>query len=114
MRQPVARRSAWLGGLVVGVGAGALSLVIPFVGWTIGLAFVVGAAMTRAIVPGLGGFLMGGGGTWLALLIRADVACRSFTGPGRECIPPDSAPWLAGGLAMLGAGLLLTLVAMRR
>jgi len=107
-------RSAWLAGLTVGVGAGALSLVIPVVGWTIGVAFLVGAVMSRAVAAGVGGFLLGGGGTWLALLAQADLRCRAATGPDRECILPDGSPWVAAAVALLVVGGLATVMALRR
>ena len=108
------RRTAWLASVVVGSGAAALSLLAPFVGWTIGLAFVVGALVSRAFVASIGGFLLGGGTAWLGLLLQADRACREFTGPARACTSPDLAPWLAAGLRILLGGAVATIVAARR
>jgi hypothetical protein len=113
-RRAPARRSAWIAGLVVGVGAGFLSLSIPVVGWMIGLAFLAGAVLSRAVAAGIGGFLVGGGGTWLAVLIESDARCRAFNGPGRGCMSPDLAPWLAVGVALLLAGAVVTAIAARR
>ena len=108
------RGSAWLAGLVVGVGAGFLSLSIPVIGWVIGLAFLAGALLSRAVAAGIGGLLVGGGGTWLVVLIESDARCRAFNGPGRECISPDLAPWLAVGIGLLLAGAVATAIAARR
>jgi hypothetical protein len=108
------RRSGWLSGLVVGVAAGALSLVVPFVGWTISLAFLVGASVSRAALASVGGFLLGGGSSWIGLLAQADLRCRSFTGPGRECIAPDVSGFVVTAAVMLAAGSIATIAAARR
>jgi hypothetical protein len=70
--------------------------------------------LSRAVAAGIGGFLVGGGGAWLALLLEADARCRAFTRPGRECISPDLAPWLAVGLGMVLVGAVGTAIATRR
>ncbi|HET9613377.1 MAG TPA: hypothetical protein VFP22_01085 [Candidatus Limnocylindrales bacterium] len=108
------RRTAWLAGVVVGVGAGALSLVVPVIGWAIAGAFLVGVVVSRRPAAGVGGLLVGLGATWIALLAGADVRCRDFTGPGRQCIAPDTVPWLVAGVVVALIGGLATLLAARR
>jgi len=100
--------------VVVGAGSGAVSLVIPVVGWTIGLAFVVGSLVSHRMLASVAGFLLGAGAMWAGLLLQADMRCRAFNAPGRECIRPDVTSWLAAGLAMIVVGALLTVVAARR
>lgn len=103
------RASAWLAGLVVGVGAGALSLSIPVIGWDIAIAYAIGAVLSRSTASAMGGFLVGGGGSWTALFLAADARCVAETGIGQSCSQPDATPWLAVGFGMLLTGLFLSL-----
>lgn len=108
------RRTAWLSGLVVGVAAGVVALELPTVGWLILIAFVVGTLVSPKRLAALGGLGVGCGAAWLATLGQSIVACRAFTGPGRECVEPDLTAWLAVAVAMVLGGALATIVAGRR
>jgi hypothetical protein len=101
--------TGWLAGLVVGVGAGALSLSIPVIGWQIAVAYAIGGVLSRSTASAMGGFLIGGGASWTALFLAADARCLAETGIGRSCSQPDATPWLAVGFGMLLAGVALSL-----
>jgi hypothetical protein len=60
--------STWIAGLVVGVGAGVLSLTFPILGWLIVVAFLVGLIRPTPRIPAVGGLFFGLGTIWLALL----------------------------------------------
>lgn len=89
----------WFVGIVVGivVGVGAL------LGGPIGASLGAIAALLLAIHPPrswpVGGLCLGLGGSWVLLLLRADLAC------GIDCIGPDLRPWygVAVTFALLGA-----------
>jgi hypothetical protein len=107
-------RTAWLAGLVVGAASGALSLLLPVFGWAFGFAFFAGALVRHLLLPSVGGFFLGGGTVWLALLLQADRRCDAFNGPAQSCVSPDLLPWLVAGLLMLLVGAAATIVAARR
>jgi hypothetical protein len=101
--------SNWIAGLVVGVGAGVLSLVFPILGWVIAVAFLVGLIRATPRVPAVGGLFVGLGTTWLALLFRSHVECQAFNAaPGQACTEPDIGPFLAVGAALLAVGMFAT------
>jgi hypothetical protein len=109
-RASTARR--WLAGVVVGA-AGALLIVL---GGTLGVAAFALLVVSVLARPdrryALAGLPVGFGSVILALLLRADLACRPD-----ECVAPDVTGWialavgcvLAGGLATAG----MTLTARR-
>jgi hypothetical protein len=106
------RLSNWIAGLVVGVGAGVLSLILPAFGWVIVAAFLVGLIRASPRLPAFGGLLVGLGTTWLVLLVRSHLECLAFdAAPGQECFEPDIGPFLTVGAAMLAIGVLATLAA---
>lgn len=106
------RHRPWLSGLAVGAGAGFATLVVPTLGWLLILAFLVPALL----IPGsrlsaVGGLLIGLGVVWLLLLGRMALTC-SVTDPNElGCHAPDMGPWLTTGGVLLGAGMLLTALA---
>ena len=104
-----AELSNWNAGLVVGVGAGVLSLIFPILGWLIAGAFLVGLIRATPRAPAVGGLFLGVGTTWLALLVRAHFECQGFNAtPGQACMEPDIGPFLAVGAALLAVGLFAT------
>jgi len=98
----------WLTGVVVGA-AGALLILL---GGTLGVAafalLVVSVLARPDRRSALAGLPVGFGSVILALLLRADLACRPD-----ECLAPDVTGWialavgclLAGGLATAGMAL---------
>jgi hypothetical protein len=100
----------WLSGVTVGVTAGFATLEIPSLGWLLVLAFAAPAAMSESRLASIGGLLTGLGGVWIVLLGRVALTCTA-TGDELGCQSPGIASWLAVGGAMLGAGLLLTIMA---
>jgi hypothetical protein len=107
--------SNWIAGLVVGVGAGVLALVLPVLGWVIALAFLVGLIRARPRIPAVGGLFLGVGTTWLALLLRSHFECQGFnTTPGQACMEPDIGPFLAVGAALLAVGMFATAATLMR
>ena len=101
--------SNWIAGLVVGVGAGVLALILPILGWLIAGAFLLGLIRATPRAPAVGGLFVGLGTTWLALLLRSHFECQAFNGaPGQECIEPDIGPFLAVGAALLAVGMFAT------
>ena len=106
------RLSNWTAGLVVGVGAGVLSLILPVLGWLIVVAFLVGLIRASPRLPAFGGLFVGLGTTWLVLLIRSHLECQAFNaGPGQECFEPDIGPFLAVGAGLFAIGVLATVLA---
>lgn len=105
-------RKNWIAGLVVGTTAGVLSLIFPTLGWIIVLIFAVLALRRAPRLPAFGGLFVGAGASWLAVLIRAHLACQAFdAAPGQQCSDPDIGPWLAVGAALLAVGFVMTGVA---
>jgi hypothetical protein len=108
------RRSASLAGLVAGVAVGLLSLVIPVLGLVLGLLAVVGLLLRPPRAATFGGFLSGFGGTWILLLLRAQLDCAAFSRlPASECIAPSLDAWYLIGLGSLGMGVILSLISVR-
>jgi hypothetical protein len=83
--------------LVVGIGC-------------VALAFVA----TRSVAL-LSGVITGVGGMWLALLVRAQLACDAFdAAPNQGCEGSGTEPWLALSVVVLGIGLVVGGIAWRR
>ena len=119
VRGPVSagRREAWISGLVVGVVCGLVALVIPALGLLVAIVFAHLASVFRGGPAAAGGFGVGFGSCWLALLIRGIAVCQDFDSlPGSGCTFPDVAPWLVvgGGLAAVGAALTIAAIARSR
>jgi hypothetical protein len=100
--------SAWLSGLVVGVGAGFLALEVPAVGWLIAVVFVLGALLSRRRIAAIGGELTALGGTWVLLFRIAADTCRE------GCEAPDVSGWLVAAWVLAAIGAFLTVVAADR
>ena len=117
MREPrligTTARSAWLGGLVVGVAAGFGTLEFPTLGWLLVIAFAVGADVSRRPLPAAAGLLTGLGMSWVVLLGRVALTCRATDGEV-GCHAPGIEPWLAVGLGMLATGVMLTVLEVAR
>jgi uncharacterized membrane protein len=107
------RLSNWMAGLVLGVGAGVLALILPILGWLIVAAFLVGLIRATPRIPAIGGLFLGFGTTWLALLLRSHFECQAFNAvPGQGCLDPDIGPYLAVGAAQVAIGIVATAAAL--
>src|SRR3954447_15275404 len=106
-------RRSWLAGLVVGAGAGFLTLEFPSLGWLLAIAFAVPAAVVGPRLAAIGGLLTGLGGIWTLFIGRTALTCRS-TGDELGCQAPGIEPWLAFGGGMLAVGLVLSAIARGR
>jgi hypothetical protein len=106
--QTTGRLRAWLVSVVAGLVIGIPATALGILGLGLGIALVVGAAVTRPRIASLAGVLFGLGGAWLLLIARAASACSD------ECVGPDLAPWLIGSGAVAGSGLVLSMVDLAR
>ncbi len=108
-------RTDWLAGAVTGVFGGLLSVYVPVIGIGAVLLFAALAARRSSRVFAWSGLLVGFGGGWAALLLRASSACSEFdAAPGQECVGPDLTGWLFVAGALLASGVTLLLVGLRR
>jgi LPXTG-motif cell wall-anchored protein len=109
------RLTMWLAGGAFGSVAGIAVLTLGTPSLYLSLAlFALGFAISRSVALVSGAFVALGV-TWLALAIRASIACEEFDRlPNAGCVAPDLTPFVltAGGIAALGA--LLGWVALRR
>jgi hypothetical protein len=112
------RRESWLYwavGLAFGaiVGAPVASFGPPVL--MTALAIIALAYLAAYSLALLSGALIGLGGIWLALLIRARLACEEFDArAGQECELHGIDPWLAGSVIVLVGGIALGAEAWRR
>ena len=107
----VPSRTAWLLGLVLGGLDGLLGFEFPML--VLGLFAVAAIVLVRdaSRAAGLGGLLLGAGGLWTMVLLRAQASCAAFNSmPDQGCVMPDITPFLgAAAIAgLLGLGLTLT------
>jgi hypothetical protein len=108
-------RTDWLSGAVTGVFGGLLAVYFPIVGIAAVLLFAAIAARRPSRLVAWSGLLVGFGGGWAALLLRAISSCAEFdAAPGRACAAPDVTGWLFAAAALLASGVTLLLVAGRR
>jgi hypothetical protein len=109
------RRTDWLAGAATGVFGGLLTAIFPIVGIAALLLFVAIAAGRASRLLAWSGLLIGFGGGWTALLLRAVASCSEFDAvPGQDCIGPDLTGWLIAGFTLLVSGLALLVVGLRR
>lgn len=91
------------GGLIIGVGV----LVAGPLAGLLGLAAVAAATRLPRRDAVAAGLLIGLGGSWILLLLRADLACTV------DCVGPDLTGWYALGAVLAAAGGVLTFRAAR-
>jgi hypothetical protein len=105
------RRDPWTAfGLGVFGGVIAGLTLLSFAGLQpLGVLAIVGAIVVRPRPFGSAGLLMGWGSTWLLLLWRANSSCDPSS-----CQNPDLIPWIAAGFILVGGGVALLAVAVRR
>jgi hypothetical protein len=105
----------WRVGFILGaiVGLPVASFGTPAL--QVAVAMVALAYLAARSLALLSGALTGIGGVWLALLIRAQLACDAFdVRPSQGCESHGVEPWLVLSVIVLGLGLLLGVLAWRR
>lgn len=98
----------WFLGLVCGLVTGLGVLETGTIGMALGAGMVVLLALLPERRQAVGGFAIGFGGMWLALLGRLGLFCSV------DCQPGDLSPWLAIAGVAIGLGLILTVIGSRR
>lgn len=105
----------WLAG-------GAFGAVFAVIGLSFGtpvlylglVLFVLGFLVSRSVAL-ISGALVAVGVTWIALAIRASIACEEFDRlPNAGCTAPDLTPFLLTAAGMGALGVLLGWIAFRR
>jgi hypothetical protein len=106
---------SWLIGLVFGVAAGILVLLGGGPFFFLSVAFLALAFAAARSLAFLSGAFVGLGGTWLALTVRAQLACDAFNAaPNQGCSGYGVGPFIALSAGIFAVGLLLALGAWRR
>ncbi len=106
---------SWLIGLVFGVVAGILVLLGggPFL--FLSLAFLALAFVAARSLALLSGAFVGIGASWLAVTVRAQLACDAFNaGPNQGCRGYGVGPFIALSAGIVVVGVLLGIGAWRR
>jgi len=98
-------RQNWLVGLGLGVPAGFLLLEFPTAGLAIFAAAGAVVIMKGRAVAGIGGLLVGIGGTWFALFARIKLTCTWDPATGMGCVAAGIDGYLAISVAILAVGL---------
>jgi len=107
--------SAWLSGLVLGVATGFVTIELGVIGLSLVLASIALIVWKGPRLPGFGGLLAGFGGLWTFLFARVALTCGpQALLPDSGCFTEDLTPWIAGSGALFAAGLVLSIVALRR
>ena len=94
---------SWMIGLVSGLVVGVGTLIAGTLAALLGLVAIVAATRLPHRDATAGGLLLGLGGSWVLLLLRADLAC------GVDCVSPDLTGWYALGGVLVVVGLALTI-----
>jgi hypothetical protein len=105
----------WAAGVILGgiVGLPVASFGTPALASAMAVVALAYLAVRSLML--LSGALIGVGGIWLAMLIRAQLACDAFDArPNQGCEAHGVDPWLVLSGAVLAIGLLLGAVAWRR
>ncbi len=106
---------SWGVGIVFGAAAGFMILVggAPFM--VLSVAFLTLAFVAARSLAFLSGAFLGVGGLWLALTVRAQLACDAFdAGANQGCQGFGVGQFLVVSAVVLGLGLLLGVLARRR
>lgn len=109
------RWPSWLTGLLAGVAVGGLVLLGGAAFLVIGVAFLALAFVAARSVAFLSGTFIGVGGTWIALTVRAQLACDVFdAAPNQGCVGYGVTQFIVVSTVILVAGVLLGVVGWRR
>ncbi len=106
---------SWAVGLLFGAAAGFMVLVggAPFL--MLSVAFLALAFVAARSLAFLSGAFIGLGGLWVALTVRAQLACDAFdAAPNQGCRGFGVGEFLVISTVILGVGLLLGVIARRR
>jgi hypothetical protein len=98
---------AWVIGLAAGLVVGLGTLVAGYLAALFGLVAIIAATRLPRREATAAGLLLGLGGAWILLLLRADLAC------GVDCTGPDLTGWYVVGAALAVLGAILTVRAAR-
>lgn len=105
----------WTAGLLLGAIVGFLVTTFGLGILTLSAAVIALAAVATRSLALLSGAITGVGGIWLALLLRAQLACDAFdAAPQQGCQGHGVEPFAILSLAVLLGGLLLSAIAWRR
>jgi hypothetical protein len=107
-RRPLSPSRRWTIGLMTGFIVGVGVLVTGTLGAVIGILAILLLAIEPDREAPVGGLFIGGGLGWLAILGTAPARC------GDGCVFPDLTPWIVASVVMIGLGLALTGLAVRR
>ena len=106
--------ASWAIGLVFGAVAGLMVLIFGAPVLLLSLASLALAFVAARSLALLSGASVGVGGAWLALLIRAQLACDAFdAAPNQGCEGFGAEPFLVSAV-VLGIGLIIGALAWRR
>lgn len=106
-------QTVWLAGLLIGVLAGIIGLIIPVAGIGLAIASTLLVLLRGPRTFGLGGVWLGFGGVWTALLFRALLECATTSTPSDGCHSQLFQTYIVVGLLMAVIGLFVTVVAIR-
>jgi hypothetical protein len=98
-------RESWLVSLGLGVPAGFLLLEFPTAGLAIFAAAGVVVIRKGQAIAGIGGLLVGIGGTWFALFARIKLTCTWDPATGMGCVATGIDGYLAISAAIVAVGL---------
>jgi hypothetical protein len=98
-------RQSWLVSLGLGFPAGFLLLEFPTAGLAIFVAAGVVVIRKGRAIAGIGGLLVGIGGTWFALFARIKLTCTWDPATGMGCVASGIDGYLAISVAILAVGL---------
>ncbi len=106
---------SWLIGLVFGAAASIMVLLGGGPFWFVSVAFLALAFVAARSLAFLSGAFVGLGGTWLALVVRAQLACDVFNAvPNQGCRGHGVEPFITLSAGILVVGVLLGMGAWRR
>ena len=98
---------AWATGLAAGLVIGLGTLAAGYLAALLGLVAIVALIRRPRRDATAAGLLLGLGGSWTLLLLRADLAC------GVDCLGPDLTGWYAIGAALTLLGAILSVRVVR-
>jgi len=105
--------TVWLAGLLIGVLAGILGLILPIAGLGLLIAATLLVLLRGTWAFGLGGVWLGFGGLWSALLLRAGLECAMNPASSDGCSSQMFQAYLVVGVLMSVTGLLVSAAAFR-